>query len=496
MKIHNSKTAQDADRKAIENYIPGILLMERAASNIYMKLIENYGSVKNKKIIVVCGTGNNGGDGFAVARYLFSDAEVSILVCGDTEKITGDAKINYEICKKMGMNIVESFDRQYDIVIDALFGTGLSRNIDGEYAEIIKKINDSGSYIVSVDIPSGLSADTGKICGTAVIANLTVTFHRGKAGHFIYPGRQNTGKLEITDIGIIENDIYGNLNAVNSNDIKLKDRNPVMHKGDSGKVLIIGGSVGMSGAVCMAASGALRAGAGLITVAIPKSIATIVASKNNEIMTLPLSENEDGTISLKAIQEILEYISKTNPDCVVIGPGMGRNINTIALARKLIDSIKCTKIIDADALYAIKDDAAALKNKRCILTPHMGEFERMSNLTENKIEDALNFAKRTGTVLVLKGADTITTNGENVFINTSGNPGMAVGGMGDILAGIIGSLSAQGYGEMEAAYYGVYLHGYCADILEKEIAQESITPTGIVEIMGKAIKELKAERGK
>lgn len=491
MKLDNAESARLADKETIEKYIPGLLLMERAASNVWGETKKQYGNIEGKKILIVCGTGNNGGDGFACARYFASEAEVELMLVGSREKIAGDAKINFDICRRKGYEFVEKIEDKYDIIIDAVFGTGLTRDIDSDTIEIFRKINACRAYKVAVDIPSGVSADNGQILGNAVKADLTVTFTNGKIGHFIYPGKEYTGKLAVVDIGIDNNAAAAKYTAVDKHEVQLKEINRIINKSDAGKVLVIGGSTGMAGAPYMAAEGALRAGAGLVTLAVPKSIHGIAAAKCTEIMTLPLSENEDGTISLKAITEIMDHISKREPDVVVIGPGMGRNINTLTVVKKLVESIKCIKVVDADGLFAVKDEPLFLKNKECILTPHKGEFERMYKVTNDKCRDAKIFAEKTGTILVYKGADTVTTDGEKVYINTTGNPGLATGGSGDVLAGVIASFVAQGYGKAAAAYIGAYIHGMAADELLSENSVEGIVPTELIKQIGKTIGNIR-----
>lgn len=489
MEILDSSQMYYEDNYTIKNYIPSILLMERASYSFYEVLKEEI-NIENKKILVVCGSGNNGGDGFAIARILKAD----ILFIGNTENFSNETKLNFDIAKKLNLKFVNNIEN-YNIIIDAIFGIGLNKEISGKHYEIIEKINNSNSYIASVDISSGVNASDGKIMGIAVKSDLCVSFHKAKLGHFLYPARNYYKKLIIKDIGIPYNINYEKnikRETLKKENIILKNRNPNIHKGMTGKVLIIAGSLGMSGAAYMSATSCLNAGAGVITLAIPKSINHILEEKTTEIMTLALAEMNN-CISYEAYDEIENFINKFDIDTVLIGPGLRRNNETMELVNEIIKNYNGNIILDADGLYAVKDNLSIIKNKNIILTPHYGEFLALLNKKEidNKLKEAENFALKYNINLVLKGADTIITNGRETYINTSGNPGMAVAGMGDVLAGMISSFASQGQNLMEASKNAVYIHGYTGDKLLEEIAEEGIKPSLIMEKLPYIMKEFK-----
>lgn len=493
MEILSSSEMKNIDLKTIENYIPSLLLMEKAAFNTAEEIKKRFKNSFNLKILFVCGHGNNGGDGFAVARHL-SDffKESDILFLEKKEKLSEDAFINYNICKKLGINFVEKIEKDYDIIIDAIFGIGLKREIKGKYFEIIDLINKIDNFKISLDIPSGISSDNGQILGIAVKADLTISFHRAKLGNYIYPGREYSGELLVSDIGIpkkVFEKNYIKREAILKEDIKLKKRVITSHKGDAGKILVIAGNKKYTGAAYLSAEGALRSGAGLVSLAVPESINELMALKTNEVMNIALSE-EDGLLGNKAYEELYKFINENSIDLILIGPGLGREEKTVKFINKVIKNIDKKFVIDADALFAIKDNLEVLKGKKAVLTPHMGEFLKLIKSDINdKLLDAEGFAKKHGIVLVLKGADTIVTNGEKTYINTSGNPGMAVGGMGDLLAGIIASFIVQGYSLEEACKISVYLHGFCGDRVKELKGELSVTPTYILEKLIEVMKE-------
>ncbi len=501
MEIITSEESKKIDKQAINNYIPGILLMERAGINTVMEIEKNISELELKKVLVVCGPGNNGGDGLAIARLLLDKVKkVEILFCGEEEKLSNDAKINYEICKKNKIDFVDDIKKEYEIIIDAIFGIGLNKKIEGKFHKIIEEINKNIAYKVSVDIASGISSNTGEVLGIAVKSDMTVTFHRAKIGQYLYPGKGYTGNLKITNIGIpsivnIKKEKKREL--IKKDEIIFKKRNQIMHKGEAGKVFVLAGSIGMTGAAYMASIACLRSGAGLVTLGVSKQINSILEVKTNEIMTIILDENNDGTLSSKAYFDICNYIKEKGINTFLIGPGLNRNEETMELVRKLIVNLKEMKIVlDADGLYAIKDDLEIIRDKNIILTPHMGEFKRLikKDKIENKLKEAEEFTEKYGVNLILKGADTIITNGEKTYINDGANSGMAVGGMGDVLSGIVVGLISQGYDILEAGKIAVFLHSYIGKELLNDMSEEAILPTDIIDNIGKAIKKLKEKK--
>jgi ADP-dependent NAD(P)H-hydrate dehydratase / NAD(P)H-hydrate epimerase len=488
MRLVTSSEIREMDRLTINDAgIPGVVLMENAAKGAVKIFLEHFDPPHESSIMVICGKGNNGGDGYVMARYLHKRGmKVSVIITGERSAISGDALINLLIIEKLGIEISEinddiSFECIPDrltgcnYIIDGIFGTGLNSLVLGIYKKVIDAVNTSKKPVMSVDIPSGVNSDTGEIMGAAINASLTVTFGFAKPGHFVYPGAGLTGRLVTTDIGIpamiasrletthrvIEPDYF-------KNDLSNDTREA--HKGTRGHLFIIAGSTGKTGAAALAAMGALRAGAGLVTVGVPSSLNNIMECKLTEAMTVPLPETKDGTLSYNALDDILRLaIDKT---AIALGPGLSTNPETVRLVCEIIKKCSIPMVIDADALNAISMNPAILDllDQRKILTPHPGEMGRLTGLETKKIQaDRLSvsraFTLKRGCHLVLKGARTIVADPNGVLnINPTGNPALATGGTGDVLTGIISGFLARGLSEIKAATAGVYIHGLAADI--------------------------------
>ena len=504
MKVCTASQMRAIDKSAWElGGIPSIVLMENAAIACAEEIKKN-NSIKN--VAIFCGKGNNGGDGFALARHLFNKGiNVCVyLVCGSD--FSGDALINFEIISKMGINTIELYDADiskfelsfYDLVIDAIFGTGIRGEIEGLAYEIIELINENCTNVMSIDIPSGLNADTGKICGICIKADKTVTFAAYKIGMLLYPGAEYTGKVIVKDISIPEYIIDGqnvNINIIDSKMIKniLPPRRQNSHKGDYGKVLIIGGSIGMSGAVAMAAQSCIKCGAGLVTAAVPECINGALEEKLTEPMTIPLP-CKNGQVDISCIGKLTSLIN--NYDVCLFGPGIGRNEYIQEILEKLLEVSEIPVIIDADGLFALSQRNDMLDKCKCsvILTPHEMEMSRISKcgleyVSENRIELSQSYVSTHGVTLILKGPHTIVTSvsGEQ-YININGNNGMATGGSGDVLAGMVAAFVGRGIDECDAACLGVYLHGLAGDISAKELGYYSMLPTDIIKNIPYALK--------
>lgn len=464
---------------------------------------DNYGGL----VTIFCGKGNNGGDGFVIVRLLKEKGfDVNVFLIGEGSDLKGDAKINYERYLKLGK--VKEIKNESNasiiphpsslIIIDAIFGTGLSSEVKGIYKQVIENINNAGKYIFSVDIPSGIHGDTGEVLGVAVKANETVTFGLPKFGHFFKDGREFSGKLHIEDIGLSPKSIKkvnSMINVLIEDEILkiFKKRKPESHKGTYGHVFIIGGSSGKTGAPKMAAMAALKSGAGLVTLGIPKAIETSIEKFHVETMSESLAD-KDGMLSASACPKILE-LSK-NKDVICYGPGIGLNDEIVNLTKELIKQSEKPIVIDADGINAIAKDIKVLKDKKStlILTPHPGEMARLISkdtkyVNENRVEIARNFAKENDVILVLKGHETVIAdiNGE-VFINTTGNPGMATAGMGDALSGMIAAFAAGPYEILEGTLLGVYLHGLAGDLAIKDVGETGLTTSDLIKYIPKAIK--------
>lgn len=494
----------DADTEKIGG-IPSIVLMENAAMACVREL-EKIGIV-GKRIAVFCGKGNNGGDGFAIARHLSNmGAKVCVyLVCGNEYK--GDALINYEIIKRMGIKIVDSEDinPEYavmaDIIVDAIFGTGVRGEISSLPYDVISAVNNSGAYTLSVDIPSGANGNTGEVCGICVKADKTVTFGAYKCGMLMFPACDYNGEVVVSGISIPENIIDSQGIKINVTDkITAKNMMPKRcensHKGDYGKVLIIGGSKGMTGAPTLSAQSALASGAGLVTVGIPESLNEIMEIKLTEAMTVPLKD-KNGSLTLESIDEIKDRIKKC--DAVLFGPGIGREEHIRHILSEILKSSDIPVIIDADGLNALSGDMSILNDAKCevILTPHTVEMSRMTNISPEKIEgDRIGvssaFVREYKVTLVLKGHHTIVTGLDGVqYINITGNSGMATGGSGDVLAGMIAAFAARGLSPTDAASLAVYLHGAAGDIARDRVGADSMLAHSITDNIPYAIMGLK-----
>jgi NAD(P)H-hydrate epimerase len=516
MKVVSAVAMQKAERLTMDNYrIPGQVLMETAGRACGEFVDAEYGPGKGKSAIIVSGKGNNGGDGYVVARCLLKKGwTVSVFVLAGKDSIGGDAEKNLSLLDPSLVNFcldsegLSSHHADFhgaDVIVDALFGIGLTKEISGVHAEAVQMINSLGKPVVAVDIPSGIDATTGKFLGVAVKADVTITFAFAKLGHVVYPGRAYTGRLETVDIGLpvavadaIEFIEY--LDSVFVGTL-LKPRNPCGHKGSYGHCLIIAGSTGKTGAAALSANTAVRAGSGLVTLAVPSSLNAILEVKTTEAMTLPCEDYGKGYLGEENLAGLLQ--AAAGKDAVALGPGISGSKETVALVQKFVKDCSAPMVIDADGLNAIAADVGILQGKKSavlVLTPHPGEMSRLTGLSIDSIENdrigaARDFAVRYGVYLVLKGAGTvIATPDGSVFINSSGNPGMASGGMGDILTGIITSLIGQGYPAREACQLGVFLHGHAADLVAWEKGEIGITATDVLEKLPFAYKNIGDEK--
>ncbi|MBR5262124.1 MAG: NAD(P)H-hydrate dehydratase [Oscillospiraceae bacterium] len=496
MLLSNAEKMRKADRDAIDSGVSSVGLMERAAGFVANKAFELLRS--GKKVYVFCGSGNNGGDGVGAAAILLDmGAEVRTFMVGSREKMTADSKAMEERLLAAG-GTIEDFSEDIDmsaadVVIDAIFGVGLSRNIEGNAAKAIEMINASGAKVIAADIPSGVCADTGRILGCAVKADVTVTFSMAKIGHFVEPGCTMCGDVMVCDIDIPTEylrDAGTGVYSLEREDVRLPHRNPISHKGDYGKLLILGGSVGYTGAPCLCARAAVRSGAGLVSLGVPEEIYPICAVKSAEEMVFPLP-CEDGKLTESAFGSIAEKLSAST--VCVMGMGLGRSARTTALVQRVVSESNIPMLIDADGLFALSQDMDVLKRAKApvVLTPHEGEFARLGGkLTGDRVSDARNFAKENNCILVLKGHRTMAAfpNGE-VYITPFGTPGMAKGGTGDVLAGIIGAMIGQLPLE-RAVITGIYMHSLGGELACKASSEYSMTASDIIEKMADVTNSL------
>jgi ADP-dependent NAD(P)H-hydrate dehydratase / NAD(P)H-hydrate epimerase len=517
--IVTSSEMRACDRYAIEVLkIPALVLMENAGRGAAEVIERSFGPVAGKTVLIFCGKGNNGGDGFVIARHLYNrGANIYTLVLGKPTELKGDPKVNFDPIREISKRAPK--DRVFqikigasksslsmlpkaDLIVDAIFGTGFSGIVKEPQRSVINWINDSDTQVVSVDIPSGVNADTGEVANVAVKANLTATMAFKKIGLITGDGISYTGKIEVVDISIPKSIApQDKIRAflLDSTDVKsmLPKRPLNAHKHSVGKLFVIAGSQGMTGAATMTALSAMRSGAGTVIVGVPKAVYPIVAKKLTEVMVIPLPDTADGTIASEAYDEIIKHIDWA--DKVICGPGVSRNRSTRELIWRI--GAECPKdmLIDADGLNCISEKISVLskrKSRHLIITPHVGELSRLIDMPSKQIETnrvavARQVAKRFKLTLVLKGAPTVIADESgNVFINSTGNPGMASAGMGDVLAGVIGGLWGQGMSHTEAAWSGVYLHGMAGDVAKQKYGEKGLMAMDVLQNIPEVIQQI------
>lgn len=512
MKIVNSNEMRKIDSLTINGYgIPSLVLMERAGLAVALKIRELFSP---QKVILLAGKGNNGGDGLVIARILHNwGYRVKVIMIASKDELSRDCAIQYKITRKFNIDIIfkseiGNADLHGAVVIDAIFGTGINKPVNDDFIKIFTKVNNSQVPVVSVDIPSGISSDTGQVMGSAIKANYTITFGLPKLGHFLYPGAFFTGKLFIDDIGfdsklLKSDELKNNLIDKTMLSAIFTPRQNYSHKGDYGHVLIVAGSKGKTGAALLSAKACLRSGSGLVTLAVPESLIEIIQGKVIEEMTLPLPDNGEGFLSSKAIEEILTFAA-AKVDAIAIGPGIGVTYENQKLLPLLVTNSNVPLIIDADGINSLCANPKSFNDAKSpiIITPHPGEMTRLYNAAfkeEIKIADiesdrlgiAKKFAGEFNIYVVLKGVPTViaSPSGE-AFINPTGNPGMATAGSGDVLTGIIASFVGQKITPLLSAIAGVYIHGVAGDIASKKETQQSMVASDIIECLGDAFKNV------
>ncbi len=526
MRLAAAAQMKEMDRTAIEERgIPSSVLMERAARHVAEEAESfldrrkqaQHSPGERFRIAVFCGSGNNGGDGAAAARFLLEKGmDVRAFLVGSRKKMTEDTRLQEERLQKAGLSLEDwkeegamgeeqkAWCREADLMIDALLGIGLKGEVRQNMREVLLWLDALPVPVLAVDIASGIGTDTGEVLGTALHADLTVTFTLPKFGHYEGQGSYYTGALKVCDIGIPEEVV---------NEVFSRDGGPVFeacdeewgrrtlpkrkedgHKGTFGRVSITGGSVGLTGAPVLASRGAARSGSGLVFLSIPESIYSITAASCLEVMPAPLPD-QNGKISSGAFFQILERLNACNAG--LIGPGLGRSQELSLLVCKLLEQTATPLVLDADGLYAIKDRKELLqrrseKGQVTILTPHEGEFAYLGgDLSGGRKEAALRFARKYGCVLVLKGPATVTASPDGrVYINTTGNNGMAKGGSGDVLGGMVLSFLGQGMEACQAAALAVYLHGLAGDICREKLGEYGMLPGDLTEEIPSAVLRL------
>ncbi len=505
---------QAMDRHTIEDFgMPGMVLMENAGRGATRFLLEQFPHIEDKKVGVIAGRGNNGGDGFVIARCLKQRGiRVQVYLLAEAEGVQGDAAANLKFLKPLEVPLIEIPDEAsfskckpemagLDVWVDAILGTGLKSDVKGYFKTIINYINGLNKPVFAVDMPSGINSDTGQSCGACIRARATATFAFAKTGHMVYPGAGYTGTLEIVDIGIppyIAAAVGPKQFLITAQLIQsyLTPRPADAHKGRTGHLLVIAGSTGKTGAASMTSMAALRAGAGLVTLGVAESLNTVLEGRMLEAMTAPLPESRSGVLGKSAFDAIQQELPGKR--CLAIGPGLGQAAETKKLIRKIIRESEIPVVVDADGLNNLAGDVKNFKNAKApiILTPHPGEMARLldtavSKVQQDRIKCTRDFAVKFKLHVVLKGARTVIAHPDGrIFINPTGNAGMASGGMGDVLTGVIAGLIVQGLTPEAASQAGVYLHGAAADSLVKDMGPYGYLAGDVMKAIPGEIKKI------
>ena len=520
MRVLNTQQMREADRRTIDDVgIPSIVLMENAGRQAVAAMEAAFEGLPHSHVGVLCGRGNNGGDGFVVARTLVQRGiEATVFLLGSVSEVRGEARTNLEVLGRLGITVVEVTNAQEwelhfseisgcDLLVDAILGTGFQGRLTGFLETVVADVNDLGVPVVAIDVPTGLSADSHEIDGDAIEASMTVTLAAPKIPLVLPPADTHAGDLVIADIGIpspvldeIEGPYLELLTRERMREL-VPARTAESHKGDFGRILIVAGSLGRTGAAHLAALGALRSGAGLVTVATPRSSLPILASMGAEYMTEPLDETPAGSIDYAAVDRVLEI----KADVIAIGPGLGQDPSTAAFVQSLVERAGVPLILDADALNAFAEEPERLVGRDgvdMIITPHPGEMARLLDtaveaVQKDRLNAAREFASSHKLHVILKGHRTVIAGPDNrAFLNLTGNPGMATGGTGDVLAGMVGAWFAQLLDAEAACKIAVYLHGAAGDLAEADEGEVSLLAGDLAGRIGDAILELTSRRKK
>jgi hydroxyethylthiazole kinase-like uncharacterized protein yjeF len=516
MKLVTSETMRAIDRECIENLgIPGLKLMESAGVGTVRFIERELGPQAGERITIVCGKGNNGGDGFVIARELRArGASVGVYLAGHRDDVGGDARANMERLGEGGVveltdgrSLAEVVDAmaQSDLVIDAVFGTGFRGVPRGLSGTIIGQINLCGRPVLAVDVPSGLNATTGVAEGECVRAAWTCTMGLPKRGFYIHPGRTYVGEVHVVDIGvppraIEEVQLKDNVLMPGEAAALLPKRPPDAHKGTFGRVVVIAGSVGYTGAAALTAGAALRSGAGLVTLGVPASLNDILEAKLTEVITRPLAETESRALSLDALPAVGEMVMEA--DAVALGPGLSRDPATQQLVRAVVSEINTPCVVDADGLNALSPEVVAGRTGKApmVLTPHPGEMSRLvgravADVQRRREETARELAAGARATVVLKGAGTVVADPDGqAYLNPTGNSGLASGGTGDVLTGIVAALLGRGLPGIEAGALGARIHGEAGDLAAADIGEISMTAGDVLGRLPQVFRSLASAR--
>ena len=520
MKVVTSEQMRELDRRTIEEFhVPGEVLMERAGSGVaeIVQFLARMAGFGNPSVLLVAGRGNNGGDAFVAARYLAKmGMEVETWLAGEASAVRGDALKHLNRMRSAGVILRELPTREewedelqsprcVDVVVDGVLGTGITGPARGPAAGAIRYINDLSEtgLVVSIDIPSGLNSDTGEAPGGAVVADATATMGLPKTG-LLKPGAVDyVGNIEVVDIGIpweLVDVVDSDMELITPHDLRafLQRRPRDAHKGHFGRVLVIGGGPGYAGAAAMACLAAARSGAGIVAALVPSALAPVVAGLVPEVMVHGGACNDSGSLAGNALQEWGHDLAEF--DAVLVGPGMTTHPDTQVLLRYLLEGRDAPVVVDADALAVCAGQLGLLADASCpiVLTPHPGEMAGLlgcsaADVQASRLDSAQRAVEESGAVVVLKGCGTIVaTRGQRPHVNMSGNPGMATGGSGDVLGGLLVGLTAQGIAPFDAARVAVYLHGRAGDGVAWRTSQAGLIATDIIDELPNAFRDLVA----
>jgi NAD(P)H-hydrate epimerase len=513
MKVVTAEEMRRIDCLAIEKMgIPGVVLMENAGRGVVSVMEEELGELEGLSVEIVCGKGNNGGDGFVVARFLANrGCGVEVYLLGRKADVKGDAKVNLNLAIKAAIDVrevrsgaslakLEEGLRRADIVVDAVFGTGFKGAARGIPRKAIELINAFDGPVFSIDVPSGLDSTKGQVEGPCVVADVTATMCLPKTGLLLYPGRIHAGDVYVIDIGVPDSAAEKEgiaLELLDRDFVKraLPVRAPFAHKGGFGHLLVVAGSPGMTGAAALASMSALRVGCGLVTLAVPASLNDIMEIKLTEVMTLPVPQTPSRTFGPESVEPIASFLA--NVDALAVGPGLSASEDTEEFMRRLLPLVKCPTVIDADGLNALSRDATVLRKARAplVLTPHPGEASRLigaeaSVIDALRIDYCVRLSKSFASTVVLKGAPTVVACSDgSLGLNPTGNSGMATGGSGDVLTGMIGGFLAQGVESYDSAAASVYLHGLAGDLGALEKSEYCLVAGDILDYIPMAFRE-------
>ncbi len=519
MKVLTAEAMAAADQRAIvEIGVPGLVLMENAALGVVEAIGESFPDVQ--RISVLCGPGNNGGDGLAVARHLMTrDCLPRVVMVVSPDRLRGDALLQLEIVERLGLavhvweeevsvsELIETTvaPRGCELIVDAMFGTGLARPLEGRLAELVGAINELPLPVVAVDLPSGLHGSRFQLPGPHLRADLTVTFAAPKVAHVLSPALESCGEVVVADLGLprfLVEEAEGQLFVQSAEELRglIEPRAAESHKGSYGHLLVVAGAPGTTGAAAMAVRSALRSGVGLVTAAVAEPLVPILEAVSLESMTLPVPHHDSGALGERSLELLLEAAAARS--AMVVGPGLGRAPSTEEMVRSLVLDSERPLVLDADGINAFEGQASMLAERAAgdresvVLTPHPGELARLLEVPGAEIQaDRPRFvslaARETGAVVVLKGHQTLIADPDgDVVINPTGNPGMASGGTGDVLAGVIGALLAQGYDPRTASRLGCFVHGLAGDLSAERVGELSLVAGDLIEMLPQAFATL------